>query len=180
MEADSIQFTVYGKPSGKREARTRWVRTKDGRAYPQHYQPTEVEMWQLEVKQEAVKVAPAEFWKEGPVSLLVIVLRTRPRHLTRKKLPSDARPATSPDADRLATAICDALQEVVYRNDGQISRLMVEKLYVEGRPSITVIARRLDAKTHDAVSRRALQLAEADAPSESDDQADIFAAAMEG
>lgn len=44
---------------------------------------------------------------------------------------SPPRPPTAPDADKLARSVCDALNKVCWRDDAQVVRLVVDKLYTD-------------------------------------------------
>ncbi|GLR26526.1 phage protein [Limnobacter litoralis] len=51
----------------------------------------------------------------------------------------EIRPMTKPDADNVAKAICDAMNEIVYTDDKQIVDLRVSKFYAEQpRSEVTV------------------------------------------
>ena len=69
----------------------------------------------------------------GPVAMTVISIMPVPESWSRTKraaaLAGTIRPASKPDSDNLAKSVADALNKVVYRDDGQIVDLRSIKFY---------------------------------------------------
>lgn len=87
-----------------------------------------------EAQIRAAWVAAGHGLLRGPLRLQVIVGLRRPRfHYGRRGiLPSaPVYPDVQPDWDNYAKTVCDALQGVAYRNDGQIVSAGVDKLYAD-------------------------------------------------
>lgn len=65
---------------------------------------------------------------ECPVGITVNFWLPRP-----KSVPKKARrvPWVKPDVDKLARAVCDALEGVVYKDDGQVCELLARKFYAD-------------------------------------------------
>ena len=154
-----VKFKVYGVPKAKREARVQRRKNKYGGWYDHHYQPTEVEMWEDQVRLKASEMAPPEFWAKGPVSIIIILLRPLPDSKERKTLPPIVWKDTRPDGDRLACAIFDGVQEIIYKNDSQVALHLLAKLYTSGRPSVTVVLRRLNPRAQTDLVRMLYELA---------------------
>lgn len=152
---DLVKFTVYGEAKVKREGRTTVRYAKGGKPFAQHYQPHSVRFWQEQVEIKAKEVAPPEFWKDGPVSVTMIFLMMRPKSVPKKLIWRDKQR----DPDRLACAILDAMERVIYANDGQVAHMSLFKLYTDGRPSVTVLARKLDPFRHSPFSQLAYEWA---------------------
>lgn len=70
---------------------------------------------------------------EGPVELLIFIIFPRPKNRTTKKGPNPREwHASKPDGENCSKAISDALNSRLFRDDAQVARLLVEKVY--GRP----------------------------------------------
>lgn len=71
----------------------------------------------------------------GPVGLEIIVYRKPPKSLSEKKARELKKDgcfcAVRPDLDNYAKIILDALNRVLYADDNQVCRLVVEKRYGE-------------------------------------------------
>lgn len=74
----------------------------------------------------------------GPVSVIARFFLTRPKghYGTGKnaftvKDSAPIAPKVRPDIDKLARSVLDALTGVAFRDDGQVARLMVEKLWAD-------------------------------------------------
>lgn len=61
-------------------------------------------------------------------------------------------PTVTPDVDKLARAVLDALKGVLYADDAQVVRLHVLKSYARGdtRPGLTIHARAIESPEEDA------------------------------
>lgn len=70
----------------------------------------------------------------GPLRVTVTAFVSIPKSFSRKKYEAaregDLRPTTKPDADNIAKML-DALNKIVWQDDSQIVRLVVEKFYSE-------------------------------------------------
>lgn len=138
----TIQFTVEGVAKHKREGRVttsyEWGKRK---GKPRIYQPADVQAWQNKISWRAKEVAPPEPW-EGPISLTIWIFWKRPKGVSQKKRWRDK----SPDVDRLLCPIMDAMNKIIYKDDGQVAYLNVRRLYVDEHPRIQVVVDRLDVK----------------------------------
>lgn len=78
-----------------------------------------------------VRRAVQEAWEgpplEGPVALRLEFFFFRPKSAPKRNPPTFK--ATMPDYDKLARIVGDALEGIVFRNDAQIARAIIEKRY---------------------------------------------------
>ena len=117
-------FTIHGPPVGKQRART-YRRGKVTRTVT----PTKTRDYEALVGQLA-----AAHWRgepsTGPIRLHLVVVKPRPKRMGRKADPEGrVRCLATPDLDNVAKAISDAMNGVIYKDDGQICELMATKWY---------------------------------------------------
>jgi Holliday junction resolvase RusA-like endonuclease len=67
---------------------------------------------------------------EGPLSVCIIFGFKRPKSHTKKQR-EDLCHVQKPDLDNLAKAVCDALNEIAWVDDSQVSRMILEKRWSE-------------------------------------------------
>jgi len=112
-----IRITVPGPatPERKRQVRqgawTRRVDTPQARDYKGR------------VYARACEVMDGQLPLEGPLALTITIWRLKPRSWPKRRLWPDSRP----DVDNYTKLVADALTGVVFRDDAQICRLVVEK-----------------------------------------------------
>jgi Holliday junction resolvase RusA-like endonuclease len=140
-----ISFTVYGEaePAGSKTAGV----TNYGRRFVRDANPASYE-WKRLVSQVAGAQMNGAEQLEGPLSLVLTFVRTRPkRHFGKRGLlPSaPAYPTVKPDALKLARAVEDALSGVVYRDDAQVVEQVARKVY--GEPArVEIAVREIEAE----------------------------------
>ena len=122
-------FTVPGRPIGKDRPRfdTRAMRT---------YTPRKTKIYERKVQQAFRLENPEAHPLLGPVKVTIFAYFTIPKSWSKKKHSWAAdgliRPSTTPiDCDNIAKAVCDGLNGIAYKDDHQIVRLEVEKVYTE-------------------------------------------------
>lgn len=124
-----IQFTIPGEPQGKARART-------GKGFA--YTPEKTVNYEALIKQiyvfEALKGKPKGLI-EKPVEMAILAFYGIPKSYSKGKLLAAQhnviRPTKKPDADNIAKIVCDALNNVAYKDDTQVVKLTVEKYYSE-------------------------------------------------
>jgi Holliday junction resolvase RusA-like endonuclease len=121
-----VSFIVRGAPSAKSRPRFRSV-NGNVRAYT----PKKSASYENLVKLEAQKHITTPI--NGPVGLYIHFYLPRPKRLIWKtrKMPAiytDKRP----DIDNLAKSVIDGLNNIAFRDDGQIAMLHIQKKYCEG------------------------------------------------
>ncbi len=121
-----VSFTVKGTPAAK--ARPRFT-SMNGKV--RAYTPKKSATYENLVKLEAQKHITKPI--DGPVGLYIHFYLPRPKRLVwkTKQMPSiytDKRP----DIDNLAKSVIDGLNDIAFRDDGQIAMLHIQKRYCEG------------------------------------------------
>lgn len=123
----SVQFTVWGIPAPQ-GSKSPWGTESNPNTRP----------WRAAVAAEAAIAMKDHMTLVGPIHLDVVFEFTRPKghygtgknaHALKGSAPRFH--TSKPDVDKLARAIGDALTGIVFRDDSQISRLTVAKLYNE-------------------------------------------------
>ena len=117
-----IRFTVPGVPTAK--GRPRFVRAT-GRTYT----PADTERAERGVAQVAAEAMAGRKPLLGPVELLVVFTFLWPASTTKKRRadPCGYWMETRPDADNLLKLVKDSCNGIVWKDDGQIARMTVEK-----------------------------------------------------
>lgn len=113
--------------------------TKTGRVYT----PAKTKEYE-----KAVAAYAREKWKQQPttneVFLEVVFYLHRPQRLMRNYLPEGPVPCPcKPDLDNLIKAIKDALNGILWADDGQVTKILASKYYHEkqGQPRIEIQVR---------------------------------------
>ncbi len=123
-----VTFTVHGEPRGK--ARPRVERDRNGRI--RAYTPQRTKDYESEIR-NAYIAAAGKKRHVGAVDILIEAIMRIPKSTSReareKMLRGIILPAKKPDADNIAKVVCDALNGVAYRDDAQVSLLVVKKRY---------------------------------------------------
>lgn len=70
---------------------------------------------------------------EGPLALTVVFVMPRPGRLMWKKRPMPrVEHCSKPDLDNLVKAVKDALNQLLWKDDGQIAKATLAKVYASG------------------------------------------------
>ena len=123
-----VQFTVPGKPVGK--ARPRFTRA--GHTYT----PEKTAEYEALVRSEYARQTQNFRFPDGvPVKVQICAHYPIPASTSRKNtermLTGEIAPIKKPDWDNIGKIICDSLNGVAYKDDAQITRATVIKLYSE-------------------------------------------------
>ena len=133
---DEIRFFVSGQPVGQGSMRPRGkAMSHDSAALPG---------WRDAIGWAARQAiardsysGPATPW-DGPVLLELSFWLVRPKTVTREHA------SVKPDLDKLIRAVCDALQDIVYREDSRVCEIVARKEYGDGLPpGVRIVARPL-------------------------------------
>lgn len=124
----SITFFVPGVPRGKGRARAYNVGT-----FIKHYTDAKTANYENLVKMLFVEAANKQGWKKIeagiPIECQILCYFPIPKSWSNKKKEMAHWVMTKPDWDNVGKIICDALNEIAYHDDTQISRGIVEKMY---------------------------------------------------
>jgi Holliday junction resolvase RusA-like endonuclease len=125
-----IAFTVPGTPVGK--GRPRFARQG---GFVRTFTPEKTASYENLVKVKALEAMQGQQPIEGPVCLELTLLVTPPASWSKKKT-ADALcgfvfPTSKPDIDNVLKGICDAMNEVVFRDDKQVCDVHIVKRYAE-------------------------------------------------
>lgn len=136
----SLLFRVNGMPQGKGRSRS----TKSGH----HYTPKKTREYEREIREAATKAVLVQGWpkadKDVPLRVNIRAVFPVPASWSREKRAlaheGEIYPTVKPDGDNIGKAVCDAMNEVVYRDDAQVVSLTVDKRYCYSgeTPHVTV------------------------------------------
>ena len=125
-----IKFTIPGPPKGKQRPRICRV---NGRSMA--YTPKGTIEYEKLVRASYTAVSKAKFERNLPLEISILALYPIPKYVSRKTkelmLNGYLFPTKKPDADNVIKVILDALNGVAYRDDVQIYRVYLEKMYAE-------------------------------------------------
>jgi Holliday junction resolvase RusA-like endonuclease len=115
-----LDARVFGLPVA--QGRPRAYKTPAGQV--RVFDPANARDWKRTVQAQVLTQKPPAP-VEGPLAVALQFFLPRPPSLPKR----ERFPAKRPDAENLAKAVLDAMQGVVYRDDGQIVRLSIAKDY---------------------------------------------------
>jgi len=122
------EILVTGHPVAK--GRGRAVNTPNG---PRIYTPGKTAKWEQDARLVARQVMDGEDPIPGPVSVYVtatfVPANSWPKWKRAAALAGDIRHTQKPDVDNLAKAAMDAINGVVFVDDQQVFRVVIEKHY---------------------------------------------------
>lgn len=155
----TLLFRVNGQPQGKGRPRS----TKGGR----HYTPAKTRQYEAEIRAAAMKAAQLQGWlkSDEPLRVHIGAWFAVPKSWSKKKreaaMAGNLYPTGKPDADNIAKAACDALNEIAYHDDSQVVECIIRKRYCfmqDDVPHITVFVERMptmDEMKAEALAREA-------------------------
>lgn len=122
-------FEIVGAPVGKRRPKFSTIH-----GYAQAIKPKEDAIYENLVKLSFQSNKPQEYnLFEKPIKIKIEAYFAIPKSFSKKKINMAVEgvinPQTKPDADNIAKIICDALNNVAYKDDTQIIELTVVKRY---------------------------------------------------
>lgn len=133
---DTIIIRLAGVPQGK--GRPRFARAS-GRAFT----PAATRSYEAALRYAAQEAMGNREPLAGPLDVTIYagfpVPKSMPKRDQSRALSGELRPTKKPDADNLAKT-CDALNEVVWRDDAQIVELRVRKCF-DAAPCLTIFVR---------------------------------------
>lgn len=124
----AYEFEVVGDIKGKARPR---MNTYTGKAYT----PTETKDYENLIKQYFKIKYPRYIEFEGRIAVTIIAYIKIPKNITKKdRIKIDEgilSPTKKPDIDNIVKIVLDALNKMAFKDDNQITRLLVEKNYSE-------------------------------------------------
>lgn len=132
-------FEIVGAPVGKRRPKFSTIH-----GYAQAIKPKEDAIYENLVKLSFQSNKPQEYRLfEKPIKIKIEAYFAIPKSFSKKKINMAVEgvinPQTKPDADNIAKIICDALNNVAYKDDTQIVELTVVKRYaLEPKVKVTL------------------------------------------
>ena len=122
------EFEVIGDIKGKARPR---VNTYTNRAYT----PTNTKDYEMLIKQYFKVKYPKYIPLENRVCVKIVAQFKIPKNTSKKNTESmlngSISPAKKPDIDNIVKIILDALNTMAFKDDNQITKLEVEKIYGE-------------------------------------------------
>ncbi len=134
-----MEFEVVGAPVGKRRPKFSTIH-----GYAQALKPKEDVIYENLVKIMFQQVKPNNYSMfNKPIKMKIEAYFAIPKSFSKVKqsqaLEGKLLPLTKPDADNIAKIICDALNDVAYKDDTQIVELAIIKRYaMEPKVKITL------------------------------------------
>jgi len=123
-----LTFTVYGIPQPQGSAK---AFMNKGMKYPSITTTNEkLKPWRQEVAGTALiemKQQQQQLVDKGPISIEARFIFAKPKSTKKTALYK----VTKPDLDKLIRALCDALSGIVFRDDAQVVRCVISKVFGE-------------------------------------------------
>ena len=124
-----MEFEVVGAPVGKRRPKFSTIH-----GYAQALKPKEDVIYENLVKIMFQQAKPNNYSMfNKPIKMKIEAYFAIPKSFSKVKqsqaLEGKLLPLTKPDADNIAKVICDALNDVAYKDDTQIVELSITKRY---------------------------------------------------
>lgn len=124
----STTFSVPGKPFGKQRPK---VTTRYG--YSMAYTPKKTVEYENKVRSSYIQTN-GNNKLEGPISAKILGVFGVPKSMSKKqqkKLIEEKHHTKKPDCDNIGKSILDALNGIAYKDDSQVCKLYIEKIYGE-------------------------------------------------
>ncbi len=137
----TITITLFGKPMGKERPRSHVAWTRQDQPFIAVYTPKATRDYETALALAGKVAMRGRPPLEGPLAIEIDAIFPVPPSWPMKRrdaaLAGIVRPTGRPDADNVLKSALDGLANVVFRNDSQIVRAVVEKRYGE-RPMLFV------------------------------------------
>lgn len=129
-----ISFTVSGNPVAQPRAKA----AKRGKFIHIYTPDKQVKPYKEAIRLVATQAMAGRKPMEGPLAVAIFFYIDRPKSHTKKQREQDWH-AQKPDLDNLAKAVLDALKDITWADDSQISELRLRKQWAVGDPAYTYI-----------------------------------------
>ncbi len=139
-QAAAVAFVIPGTPVGK--GRPKFARRGN---FITTYTPEKTASYENLVRLKAEEAMKGRAPIEGAVAMTLLIEVTPPASWSAKKqaqaLLGEIRPTTKPDVDNVLKGICDAMNEIVFKDDKQIVAVTIHKAYAQtARAAVEVVA----------------------------------------
>lgn len=139
----SIAFIVPGTPVGKGRARSVTRKKKGGATFIAHVTPESTASYENLVKMAAHAAMAGRPPILGPVELALTLHIAPPASWSMKKQVQAVKglihPTSKPDIDNVLKAICDALNETVWKDDKQVVQCTMRKMYAPAARAVVTV-----------------------------------------
>ena len=129
---------VYGPPQPKGSMSAFPIMRANGRQGVRVTHSVKSKHWERHIRNACTSNPLNPPWHDVPVQLNITFHLPRPRTVNRWL------PWVKPDLDKLVRAVCDGLQGKYYKEDSQICRMVLDKVYANVVPFVEIEARRMD------------------------------------
>lgn len=141
--AEPIVFTVAAVPVAQPRQRHRLAKTADGKAFTRNYVDGKHPVWDFKASvRHAAQAAYSGPPLDVPLVLNLVFVLPRPACLRFKKRPMPRVPYAGPrnDWDNLGKSVCDALNKILWTDDGRLAQVHVERWIAAGdeQPHVAV------------------------------------------
>lgn len=120
------EFEMLGSIQGKARPR---MNTRTGRAYT----PTKTKLYEYSLRQWFLMNYPNFKPIEGRIKVSIIAYFEVPKSTSKKKaaemLSNNISPTKKPDIDNIIKIVLDGMNKFAFKDDTQITKLEVEKIY---------------------------------------------------
>lgn len=127
-ESATVAFVIPGTPVGK--GRPRFARQG---SFVRTFTPEKTASYENLVKVKAQEAMTGKTVFAGAVEVFIRIIVTPPASWSQKKqreaLAGEIYPTTKPDWDNVGKGICDAMNEIVFKDDKQVVDARVTKRY---------------------------------------------------
>ena len=143
-----ISFFVPSVPVAQPRQRQRVIKQKDGKVFATNYTPAKhpVQQFKAVIQMALREVYDGPPW-DCPIGMTILFVMPRPSSKTwkTKAMPREWYSAKKNDWDNLGKAVCDALNGLLYQDDGLICSVTVKRVIASGdeQPSCYVEAFKL-------------------------------------
>jgi len=130
--SDFIVIEIGGKPEAKGRGRVGSVKS-GGKTFATVFTPAHTRKYETRIRDAAAEAMKGRPPIEGAVSVVVKAFLLPPKSLTRKKLAAalkgEIAPLTKPDIDNYVKSALDGINNIVVRDDSQVTALYAAKAF---------------------------------------------------
>ena len=134
-----VMYIVYGEPVGK--GRPRFARRGN---FVSTYTPQKTKSYEDEIRMMAKGAMGSSEPLDTPVTVAIYIRVGIPASFSKQKrkdaLENIVKPTKKPDLDNIAKCFLDAMNDIIYLDDKQVTNLHVTKVYAE-TPAVEVMVK---------------------------------------